>query len=73
MPHYHSRASDVSSAESMIDQSWAHVFEKDAILGFITRDNKEVCALYVARNMRGKGIGKEFLKEQTETNRGWNS
>ena len=57
----------------MIDQSWAHLSENEAILGFITRDNKEVCALYVARNMRGKGIGKEFLKEQTGTSRGWNS
>ena len=73
MPRFHSCASEISSAESMIDQGWAHLFEKDAILSFFTRDNKEVCVPYMARNMRGKGIGKEFLEEQTRTSRGWNS
>ena len=62
MPRLHSRAEDISLAGSMIDRGWVHVFERDTILGFIARDSEEICALYVARNMRGKGIGKAFLE-----------
>ena len=53
----------------MIDPGKVHILEKDAILGFIARDNGEICALYVARNMRGKGIGKAFLEEAKQDTR----
>ena len=39
------------------------MFEKDVVLGFIARDNEQVFALYVARAMRVKGIGKGLLKD----------
>ena len=63
IPRLHSRAQDISFAGSLIDPGWGHKCEKDAILGFIGQDNEEICALYVARIMRGKGIGKAFLEE----------
>ena len=63
IPRLHSRAEDISFVGSMIDRGWVRVFEKDTILGFIARDNQEICALYVARSMRGKGIGKAFLED----------
>ena len=40
--------------------------KKHEILGTIARDNEEVRALYVACNMHGKGIGKEFLEDANQ-------
>ena len=43
-----------------------HSFKKHVILGTIARDNEEVCAPYVARNIHGKGIGKKFLEDANQ-------
>ena len=55
MPRLHSRAEDISFAGTMIDRGWVRVFEEDAILGFISRSDEGVCALYVARAARARG------------------
>lgn len=64
MPELHSRAETIAFCGTMIDRGWVTVAEQGAeIVGFLARDGQEVCALYLAEQARGQGIGRRLLED----------
>nr|WP_251363754.1 GNAT family N-acetyltransferase [Epibacterium ulvae] len=64
MPKEHSGAEAISFCGTMIDRGWVTVAERaQQILGFLARDGDEICALYVAPEAQGQGIGSALLNE----------
>lgn len=63
MPKTHSEAEAISFCGVMIDRGWCTVAEKSGKLcGFMARDDWEVCALYLAPEAQGQGIGRQLLE-----------
>ena len=63
MPELYSGAEAISFCGVMIDRGWVTVAEEGArVLGFLARDGPEICALYLAPEARGQGIGKRLLE-----------
>ncbi len=64
LPRVHSHADDQGFARLLVDRGWTHVLREGAqVLGFLSRDRAEVHALYVARDARGRGLGKALLAQ----------
>ncbi|MDE4097030.1 GNAT family N-acetyltransferase [Phaeobacter gallaeciensis] len=62
MPELYSGAEAISFCGVMIDRGWVTVAEEGVrVLGFLARDGAEICALYLAPEARGQGIGKRLL------------
>ncbi|WP_370304566.1 GNAT family N-acetyltransferase [Pseudooceanicola sp.] len=60
----YSRAECIAFCRVMIARGWVRVARRRGrIQGFIARDGDEVCALYLARRARGRGIGKLLVDE----------
>lgn len=63
MPSLHTGAETIAFCGVMIDRGWVTVAEADgAVLGFLARDEGEICSLYVASEACGRGIGKRLLE-----------
>lgn len=75
IPRLHSRAEDLAHADRMIARGWVTVAEHAGrVAGFAACDGHELCALYVARQARGQGIGAALLaalKQQQPALRLW--
>ncbi|KUJ80407.1 acetyltransferase [Ruegeria marisrubri] len=64
MPELHSRAETIAFCGTMIDRGWVTVAEQGAeILGFLARDEQEICALYLSARARRQGIGRRLLDD----------
>ena len=62
MPKQHSGAEAIAFCGVMIDRGWVTVAESEgAVLGFLARDDGEICSLYIAAGACGRGIGKHLL------------
>lgn len=62
MPTLITGAQAIGHCGDMIDEEWVVVAQVDGmIVGFIARDDQEICALYVARAARGQGVGAQLL------------
>ncbi len=62
MPRLYSGAETIAFCGKMIDRGWVTVAEhKGAVIGFLSLTEDEVQSLYVARNMRGQGVGRLLL------------
>ena len=63
MPRVHTRAEDVAHAGTLIARGWVTVAQdQDKVVGFSACDAAKLNALYVARDVRGKGIGSALVK-----------
>ncbi|MBU2981000.1 GNAT family N-acetyltransferase [Lentibacter algarum] len=63
LPKLHSRAEDISHADTMITRGWVQVAElQGAVCGFIARNGPEINALYVNQSARGKGVGYSLIR-----------
>lgn len=64
MPKLYSAAETVSFCGGMIDRGWMTVVERDErVLGFLARDGQEICALYIAPEVLGQGLGRMLLDD----------
>jgi ribosomal protein S18 acetylase RimI-like enzyme len=64
MPVMYTQEEAAGYCKAMIEHGWVRVAEMHGIVrGFIARDEYEVCALYVAQNARGKGVGKALISD----------
>lgn len=62
MPVLHSRAEDIDHMGRMIDLGWVTVADDGRVRGFMAREDDFIHALYVARGMRGYGIGRRLIE-----------
>ena len=64
MPRVHSHEDDRGFGRMLVDKGWTHVLrDRDVVQAFLSRDEDEVHALYVARGARGRGLGKALLDQ----------
>lgn len=64
MPRIHTRAEDLSFADTMIGRGWVTVAEDEAgIAGFSARNSDVVHCLYVTEGRRNAGCGAALLEE----------
>ena len=62
MPKLHTAAETIGFCGKMIDYGWVTVAEADdRVVGFLARDGEEICALYMLRQVSGKGVGRQLL------------
>jgi len=62
MPKLYAEVEAISFCGTMIDRGWVTVAIVDGVIaGFLARDHDEVCALYLAVECRGQGIGARLL------------
>jgi len=73
MPRLYSGAETIGFCGEMIDRGWVTVAVRGACaIGFIARDEQEVCALYVAGFAQGSGVGRCLLDDaKTRVDRLW--
>lgn len=63
MPKLYTAAETVSFCGTMIDRGWVTVAESGGrVLGFLARDGQEICALYLASDAQGQGMGRMLLE-----------
>ncbi|MCK0142655.1 GNAT family N-acetyltransferase [Aliiroseovarius sp. F20344] len=64
LPRVHSRASEKGFAQMLVERGWTSVVRTEGqVLGFLSRDNRKIHALYVAPHARGVGVGKMLLDQ----------
>ncbi|MCK0126844.1 GNAT family N-acetyltransferase [Gelidibacter sp. F2691] len=64
LPRVHSRASEKGFAQMLVERGWTSVVRTEGqVLGFLSRENRKVHALYVAPHARGAGVGKMLLDQ----------
>lgn len=62
MPKLYTEVENIAFCGAMIDRGWVTVAEEEGrIVGFLARDGEEICALYLLREVNGKGIGAALL------------
>ena len=62
MPKLHSGAETIAFCGALIARGWVTVAEIDGqVIGFLARDDEEICALYLAPEATGQGAGKGLL------------
>ncbi|WP_371168608.1 GNAT family N-acetyltransferase [Aliiroseovarius sp. 2305UL8-7] len=72
MPRVHTRGSEKGFAQTLVDRGWTSVAcENERVLGFLSRDEAEIHALYLAPVARGKGIGKALLDGKGRSRGPW--
>ncbi|MGR3762015.1 GNAT family N-acetyltransferase [Roseobacteraceae bacterium NS-SX3] len=63
MPKLYGEAEVIAFCGTMIDRGWMTVAERGGrVLGFLARDNEEVCALYLAPDACGQGFGRALME-----------
>ena len=64
MPKLHSGAETIAFCGALISRGWVTVAEIDGqVIGFLARDAEEICALYLAPEATGQGVGKALLEQ----------
>lgn len=62
MPKLWSGAETLAFCGEMIERGWVSVAKSEGrVLGFLARDGAEICALYVADDARGRGVGASLI------------
>jgi len=62
MPDLYTGAEMIAFSGDMIDRGWVTVAELDGrVVGFLARDGKEICALYLSPRINQRGIGRQLL------------
>ncbi|NIZ61798.1 GNAT family N-acetyltransferase [Sedimentitalea sp. CY04] len=62
MPKLYSLEEVVGFCRAMIDRGWVIVAQSQGrVVGFLARDQEEVCSLYLLSNERGNGFGRALL------------
>ena len=62
MPRVHTRTEDIAHAGELIRRGWVTVAEHQGeVVGFAACSGGELNALYVAKSMRGNGIGSALV------------
>lgn len=62
-PRLHTGAEDIAHCGRMIDRGWVTVAVlEDRVAGFLTREGRDVHALFVASDMQGRGVGSALLR-----------
>lgn len=62
MPKLHSGAETIAFCGVLIGRGWVTVAEDAGrVIGFLARDQEEICALYLAPEATGQGAGKLLL------------
>ncbi len=65
MPELYSAAETIAFCGAMIDRGWVTVAElAGRVCGFLARDRDEICGLYVAPEVTGRGIGGALLRAE---------
>ncbi|WP_432449517.1 GNAT family N-acetyltransferase [Aliiroseovarius marinus] len=68
MPRVHSRQSEKGFAALLVARGWTTVARSGGrVTGFLSRDEAEIHALYVAPHARGSGVGKALLDRAKAT------
>lgn len=64
MPELHTGAEDIAFCGKMIDRGWVTVATDDqTVIGFIARDDEDICALYVSDQAQGRNVGRLLLDD----------
>lgn len=64
MPRVHSRAEDLSFAGTMVDRGWVRIAARGReVVGFLTRNDAFIHALYLRPDAQGQGIGKALIDD----------
>ncbi len=64
LPKLYSAAETIGFCGAMIDRGWVTVaVGAQGAIGFIARDEQEICALYVSARARGSGVGRYLLND----------
>ncbi|AZV79215.1 GNAT family N-acetyltransferase [Parasedimentitalea marina] len=62
MPNLYTLDEVVGFCRTMIDRGWVTVAqEQGQVIGFLARDQEEVCSLYLLAEVRGRGHGRALL------------
>ncbi|MEJ2002395.1 MAG: GNAT family N-acetyltransferase [Maritimibacter sp.] len=62
IPRVHSHDDEQGFGRMMVERGWTTVARRDGeVLGFLSRDETEVHALYLRADARGQGVGKALL------------
>lgn len=62
MPEVHTTAETVAYCGQMIEAGWVTIAMLDRqVVGFLARDNDEICALYLLARAEGQGVGRALL------------
>lgn len=64
MPDLYSAAESIAFCGRMIDSGWVTIAALDqTVVGFLARDDNEICGLYLLARIKGQGIGKVLLND----------
>lgn len=64
MPKLYSLEEVIGFCAIMIERGWVTVAQdQDRVVGFLARDQDEVCSLYLAADVRGRGFGRALLAD----------
>jgi len=67
MPKLYALEEVIRFCRIMIDRGWVTVAQDQGrVVGFLARDRAEVCSLYLADGIRGRGFGRALLAEAKE-------
>ena len=62
MPKLYTREEVIGFCSIMIDRGWVTVAQNQGqVVGFLARDQEEVCSLYLLSERRGNGYGRALL------------
>jgi len=64
MPDLYTAGETIAFCGALIDRGWVTVaMLDDRVVGFLARDDDEICALYLTRRAFGKGVGRALLED----------
>ena len=64
MPDLYTAAETIAFCGALFDRGWVTVaMLDDRVVGFLARDDAEICALYLTRRAFGKGVGRALLED----------
>lgn len=62
MPEFYTLSDCIAFAETMVSRGWVTVAHAAGrVAGFLARDGEEICALYLERQARGRGVGQALV------------
>jgi len=67
VPKLHTGAEIIGFCGGMIDRGWVTVAVRaERVIGFLARDEEEICALFVLRTAQNAGVGQGLLENAME-------